>query len=64
MTNIDIDITDIWINMPTTTERAVCVNSYEIYQWRVAFLVDTASFSCDNLCTRGHRKNLENVQFT
>lgn len=31
MTNTDIDITDIWINMPTTTERAVCVNSNEIF---------------------------------
>lgn len=30
MAHIDIDIIAIWINMPTTTERAACVNSNEI----------------------------------
>lgn len=31
MAHIDIDIIAVWINMPTTTERAVCVNSNEIF---------------------------------
>lgn len=37
MTYIDTDITDVWINMPTTTDRAVSVNANKIFSDMLPF---------------------------
>lgn len=64
MTNIDIDIVDIWINMPTTTERAVCVNSNEIFSDVLPSSLIQLHLAAILYARRGRRKNLENVQFS